>query len=280
MENKISPLQRFQRQPKLYIDLPSNGKWYDETIVADNTSTSLAVFSMTANDEIGFKTPDALVNGEATAKNITSCIPSILDPWSIRTVDIDSLLISIRMATYGQSMTVGTVCAKCGEENSYEVDLQRYLDIYSQKPYNDTVHYEEFTVKLQPLTYKQWTDIQKKQTGFQRAINLQIPQIKEEAQKEEALQSVIDQINELTIMSILNQVRSIEVGGEVETDAQEIVKFLSQGQDVKFFHAIKNAIENNIKEWALPTENTKCNSCQHEDKLRIALDTSDFFVPG
>lgn len=59
MENKKSPLQKFQRQPKLYIDLPSNGKWYNENIIADGTSTSLAVFSMTANDEIAFKTPDA-----------------------------------------------------------------------------------------------------------------------------------------------------------------------------------------------------------------------------
>ena len=280
MENKISPLQRFQRQPKLYIDLPSNGKWYDESILADNTATSLAVFSMTANDEIGFKTPDALINGEATAKNISSCIPSVIDPWNIRTIDIDSLLISIRMATYGQSMSVSTTCAKCGEENAYDVDLQRYLDIYSTKHYNDTIKYEEFTVKLQPLTYRQWTDIQKKQTGFQRAINLQIPQIKEESKKEEALQSIIDQLNELTVMSILNQVRSIEVDGEVETDTKEIVKFLSSGQDVKFFHTIKNAIEQNIKEWSLPSENIKCNSCSYEDKLRISLDSSDFFVPG
>ena len=280
MENKTSPLQRFQRQPKLYIDLPSNGKWYDENILSDSTSTSLAVFSMTANDEIGFKTPDALINGEATVKNIKSCIPAILDPWKVRTIDVDSILIAIRMATYGQSMTVNSTCTKCGEENAYEIDLQRYLDIFKTKQYQDTILYNDFIVKLRPLTYKQWTEVQKKQTSFSRAINLQIPQIKDEKQKEEALQSIIDQINELTLLSILDQVASIEVDGEIETDQKEIVNFLSNGQDVTFFHKIKDAIEKNISNWGLPSEDIKCDKCEHQDKLRISLDVSDFFVSG
>jgi len=280
MENKTSPLQRFQRQPKLYIDLPSNGKWYNEDILSDNTATSLAVFSMTANDEIGFKTPDALINGQATVKNIKSCIPAILDPWNIKTIDVDSILIAIRMATYGQSMTVNSTCSKCGEEHAYEIDLQRYLDIFKTKQFQDTVVYNEFTVKLQPLTYRQWTEVQKKQTSFSRAINLQIPQIEDEKQKEEALQSIIDQINELTLFSILDQVASIEVDGEVETDKKEIVNFLSNGQDVTFFHKIKQAIEKNISSWNLPSEDIQCDKCEHQDKLRISLDASDFFVSG
>lgn len=279
MENSQSPLRQFQRQPKLYIDLPSNGNWYDEKVLADGTSTSLAVFSMTANDEIGFKTPDAMINGEATVRNIKSCIPAILDPWSIRTADIDSILIAIRMATYGQSMTVNSSCSKCNEDNSYEIDLQKYLDYYTTKSYNDTVVYENFTVKLHPLTYRQWTDIQKKQTGFQRAISLQIPKIENEEQKEQVVQNIIDQINEVTVLGILDQVQSVEVDGQIETDKKEIVEFLNN-QDVKFFHTIKNTIEKNIADWSLPTEDTQCNSCGHKDKLRVTLDSSDFFVSG
>ena len=28
-------LQEYQRQPKLFIDLPSRGKWYNDTIIKD-----------------------------------------------------------------------------------------------------------------------------------------------------------------------------------------------------------------------------------------------------
>jgi hypothetical protein len=279
MENSQSPLRQFQRQPKLYIDLPSNGIWYNENIVADGTSSSLAVFSMTANDEIGFKTPDALINGEATAKNIKSCIPAILDPWNIRTADIDSILIAIRMATYGQNMSVANVCSKCGEENAYDVDLQKYLNYYATKTYDDTINYENFVVKLHPLTYRQWTDIQKKQTGFQRALTLQIPKITDEEQKEQAIQSIIDQINELTVISILDQVKSIQIEDHIETDKKEIVDFLNN-QDVKFFHMIKDLVEQNILEWTLPTEDIKCEKCNHEETLKVSLDQSNFFVAG
>jgi len=279
MENSTSPLRQFQRQPKLFIDLPSQGKWYDEKILSEGTATSLAVFSMTANDEIGFKTPDALVTGESTVRNIKSCIPAILDPWNIRTIDNDSILIAIRMATYGQSMTVGNKCSKCGEDNAYEIDLQKYLEYYNSKTYDDTLKYEDFIVKLHPLTYRQWTDIQKSQTGFQRALNFQIPKFEDETQKEQAIQSIVDQINDLTLASIINQVKSIQIGEEIETNPVEIANFLNN-QDVKFFHLIKKQIEDNISNWQLPLEDIKCESCGHQDKLRVSLDSSDFFAGG
>jgi hypothetical protein len=277
MENSQSPLRQFQRQPKLYIDLPSRGKWYDEKIVADGTSTSLAVFSMTANDEIGFKTPDALVTGEATVRNVKSCIPAILDPWNIRTIDSDSILIAIRIASYGETMSVSSPCKKCSEDNAYDVDLQRYLDFFSTKEYVDTVVYEQFVVKLHPLTYRQWNEIQKKQTGYQRALNYQVPNIEDEQQREEAVRTIIDQINEQTVLSIIDQVASIEVDGTIETDKNEIVEFLNN-QDVKFFHAIKSQIEKNVADWAMPSEDIKCEKCGYEDKIKVSLDQSNFFA--
>ena len=124
MENQ-SPLKKYARQPKIYIDLPSKGKYYNSGVLYEDSYSNLAVFSMTANDEILYRTPDALINGEATAKNIQSCIPSIVKPFDLVTLDVDALLLSIRMATYGPKMTVGQRCRKCNEENQYEIDIPR-----------------------------------------------------------------------------------------------------------------------------------------------------------
>ena len=74
MENE-SPLKKYSRQPKIYINLPSGGKFYNQDVLYGDTYTELAVYSMTANDEILYKTPDALINGRATAEAIKSCIP-------------------------------------------------------------------------------------------------------------------------------------------------------------------------------------------------------------
>lgn len=279
MEKTESPLKKYRRQPKLYLNIPSNGKWYNEKILAENTYTNLAVFSMTASDEILFKTPDALINGDATAKNISSCIPAILDPWSIKTLDLDAILIAIRMASYGDTMTVSSKCKKCGADNQYEVALQKYLDYFSTKEFEDTLHYENFVIHVEPLSYRVWTDIQKQQTAYQRALNLNISKINEEKEKQKFIQEVIDKINILVAQAILDQVSAIEVDGEVETNRNEINDFLGEAE-VGLFHELKKLIEKNTNEWRIPPEAIKCNECDHKDDVRISLDTSDFFVQG
>ena len=279
MEKTDSPLKKYRRQPKLYVSIPSNGKWYNETIVAENTYTNLAVFSMTASDEILFKTPDALINGIATSKNISSCIPAILDPWKIKTLDLDAILIAIRIASYGETMNVNTVCNKCSAENTYEVNLQSYLDYFASKKYVDKLSYNNFVLTFSPLNYKQWSDIQKQQTSYSRALNLQVSKIKDNTEKEEFIQTLIDKINYLVAQSILDQVVSIEVDGEVETDPVEIKEFL-ENQDVELYHKIKKLIESNTKEWSLPEEKIECTSCNAKSNIKVSLDTSDFFVKG
>jgi|TARA_R110000772_G_scaffold19039_5_gene53506 hypothetical protein len=279
MEKTDSPLKKYRRQPKLYVSIPSNGKWYDETIVAENTYTNLAVFSMTASDEILFKTPDALINGIATANNISSCIPAILDPWKIKTLDLDAILIAIRMASYGETMNINTVCNKCSAENTYEVNLQSYLDYFASKTYVDKLSYNNFVLNFAPLNYKQWSEIQKQQTSYSRALNLQVSKIKDDDEKEKFIQTLIDKINYLVAKSVLDQVVSIEVDGEVETNPAEIQEFL-ENQDVDLYHKIKKLIETNTKEWSLPSENVECTSCNNKSTIKVSLDTSDFFVQG
>ena len=53
-------LEKHKRQPKIFIDLPSNGQFYDESVIQDQQYTQLPVFGMNTMDEIMLKTPDAL----------------------------------------------------------------------------------------------------------------------------------------------------------------------------------------------------------------------------
>ena len=76
-------LQNYQRQPKIFIDLPSKGVFYDDTVLENGQHMQIPVFGMNAMDEIMFKTPDALFSGDATVQVIKSCIPTILDPWKL-----------------------------------------------------------------------------------------------------------------------------------------------------------------------------------------------------
>ena len=67
-----NPLIQAYRKPNMYVTLPSGGRFYKDKpkLSADN---ELAVYAMTARDELITKTPDALFNGEATVSLIKSC---------------------------------------------------------------------------------------------------------------------------------------------------------------------------------------------------------------
>ena len=63
----VNPLQKYFRQPKIYIKFPSGGIFNKPgTIQGDVTNTP--VYGMTGMDEIIVKTPDALLSGESTAQ--------------------------------------------------------------------------------------------------------------------------------------------------------------------------------------------------------------------
>jgi len=70
-----NPLINYFRQAKIYLTLPSGGKYYKEGSLELTESGELPVMPMTAKDELALKTPDALLSGQATVDLIQSCIP-------------------------------------------------------------------------------------------------------------------------------------------------------------------------------------------------------------
>ena len=278
---KESPLKKYRRQPKIFIDLPSKGAFYPSGAVANDVYTQLAVFSMTPNDDILFKTPDALINGQATTQNIKSCIPSILDPWQIPMIDLDTILVSIRLATYGPDISINAVCPHCKHENSYEIPLQSFIDFYNNLDYNDTFTVDDFVIKTRPLSYKEYTDNQKQIIAYQRAITIEAPKIQDKDKRDEYEQTLLNKLADFNVQMMVQTITSVEVDGNIETDLQEIVYWISD-TDVKVFHALKNHIEKNVQTWATPIRSVQCGNdeCKKEHKLKIRLDQSDFFGKG
>ena len=123
-----NPLSQYFRQPKVYMRLPSQGKFYTQGGLDRSSTGDYAVYAMTAKDELMFKTPDALLSGQSTVEVIKSCIPAITDPWSMPSIDLDASLVAIRIATYGENMEVVANCPKCDEENNYDINLVSWLE--------------------------------------------------------------------------------------------------------------------------------------------------------
>ena len=96
MTENSNPLSKYFRQPSIYVTLPT-GKDYPATVLEQSQSGEIGVMPMTAKDEIRFKTPDALMNGEGVVEVIQSCVPQIKDAWSVRSYDLDTILKCIEV---------------------------------------------------------------------------------------------------------------------------------------------------------------------------------------
>jgi len=100
-----NPLAQYYRKPGTYIELPSGGRFYKLTPKLSDTN-ELAVYPMTAKDELALKNPDALLNGEALRQVIASVCPDIRDVSEIPAPDIDAILVAMRMTSYGDDMEI------------------------------------------------------------------------------------------------------------------------------------------------------------------------------
>ena len=112
-----NPLSQYFRQPAVFIRLPSLGKFYATGALEPTENNEYPVLPMTTLDEITYRTPDALFNGQAVISVIQSCVPNIKNAWSMPAMDIDTVLIAIRIATYGHEMDINTPCPGCENED-------------------------------------------------------------------------------------------------------------------------------------------------------------------
>jgi len=268
------------RQPKLFIDLPSYGKFYSDGVVQDNTFSNLPVYGMNAMDEIMLKTPDALFTGESTVNIIKSCVPNILDPWQLVGYDIDHVLLSIRIATYGEKMPVTSNCTKCSNENHAEADLNKVLETFLSLPIENHVLIKDLKLNLTPLSYRQMTDFSHRQYALEK----QLIQISKQENADTALdkqkQDILNQLTNLNLEIAVSYVSSItEVNGtESESDIQKIREFLFNN-DAEFFNSLTAKVQEMSKAWSLPDFNIVCGdeNCDNEYTTKLRVDYASFF---
>jgi hypothetical protein len=243
MENKkTNPLQKYFRQPKIYLSLPSNGKYYPAGSLEISENGEYPVFPMTARDEIMIKTPDALLNGQATASVITSCIPAIKDPFNMPSMDLDACLIAIRIATYGEMMEVSIKVPVTGEDKDFDLDLRIMLDQFSNVDYNSAIQLDGMIVNLRPLTYGEFTETSRKTFDEQRIFNVINDADMAEGDKLATFTESFKKLTDLTILTLEKSIASIEVGDDVVTDQAHIKEFIAN-TDQGLFESVTNHIE-------------------------------------
>ena len=239
---QANPLSKYFRQPKLFASLPSNGKFYPAGALETTETGEYPIYSMTAKDELTMKTPDALLNGQATVELIKSCVPNIKDPWALPSIDLDALLIAIRLATYGETMTLQVKTPVTGEEKEMTVNLRDILDNFANIEFEDVVQSGEMTVFLRPLTYKEFTKSALKTFEQQRIFNIVNDEQISDEDKLQAFTNSFAKLTDLTVDMMANHISAIEIGDTRVDNKQHIDEFMKNA-DKSFYSAVQEHLD-------------------------------------
>ena len=279
----VNPLKKYYRQPKQFIRLPSGYKYYPEGAIEVSESGEIAVYPMTAKDELIFKTPDALLNGEATVTVIQSCVPAIKNAWQMPSIDVDATLIAIRMATYGTKMSVPIMVPNTKIEKDYELDLQVTLDKLLNAQYQSTALVGNMEITTQPLSYDQFSKMAIKSFEEARVQEIIKDQDMDEEEKLKRFQKSLTKLTDLNISMVGDTVASVKVDGQTVTDRVMITEFIENAEK-GFFQAVLDHLELQRQAFALPT--ITVDSTEEEQKagapeqytIPVQFDTANFFA--
>ncbi len=270
-----NPLQKYFRQPKISISLPSQGT-YTKIGTIEGDVNNLTVFGMTGMDEILVKTPDALFSGESTVKVVESCCPAVKDAWELTIIDTDLIFAAIRIATYGTQMEISHTCSHCGASHEYDIDLTRIIDHYSTCKFSGRVVFENLVIKLQPLTYRQSTDFNIKNFSLQKKI-IQSDEIVNAEEKQVMVNELWKELASNQTALYIASIESVETETVNVTERGYIAEWL-ENCDKSVIDAIKTNLAEHRAAWAMPTFPVKCDRCQTTANLSLDLDQSNFFV--
>lgn len=271
-----NPLSNYFRRPSIYITLPSKGKFYPEGALELTENNELPVYPMTAVDEITYRTPDALFNGTSIIEVIQSCMPNIKDAWAIPSIDLDTILSAIRIATYGHTLEIGTTCPKCEEEAEYGVDLRKIIEQLDVGEYDSTINVGDLEIHIKPLTYKDINESSLVQFEEQKIASVLEDAEMAEEEKLKLLSKTFKKISEVTITTMSKSVEYIKTPETMVSDSEQINEFLHNCER-SIFETIKDKVLTLRSNSELKPLKIKCTECEHEYEQPFTLDMSNFF---
>jgi hypothetical protein len=244
----------------------------------------LPVYSMTAKDELMLKVPDALMNGQAVVDVIQHCVPAIKNAWMTPNIDLDVLLIAIRLATYGEMMTTPVSIGDL--ELEYQLDLRILMDqLMTQISWNPTIPVsDELTVFVRPLNYQQLSSTALKTFETQKIMKVVNDETMPEEDKIKLFRESFQKLTNTTLGTISDSISKIE-SSQGSTEDPTFIKEFVDNIDKDIFNVIQNHLEklknsNSVKPMTVVvTEEMRAKGVTGETvDIPVTFDPTTFFV--
>ena len=284
MTENANPLNKYFRQPAIYVSLPS-GADYPPHVVTPTQTGEIGVMPMTAKDEIRFKTPDALMNGQGVVDVIQSCVPDIKDAWQIKSYDLDTILVAIRVATYGETMEINFNVPGANESVSHSVNLPAILDDLRKTKVDAHITLDDgLKITVRPLTYKDMTSASLKTFQQQKMYSaIQDSQLSDE-EKAKRFDTAFTSLTDLNSSILLKNIQTITMTDGKEITDPTFIKEFVDNANATLIKEIEQKLTALRGQGAVKPLRLKATEAQIKKgapasyEVPVTFDTSNFFV--
>lgn len=275
-------LKQFMRTEKIFVKIPSDGKFYDEETVIFTQNNEIGILPMTATDELALTNPDALLNGEGIKKVIESCCPMVKNARNLFSPDIDILLLGVRHASYGDDLKFQVKCPECEAENNYIVSIRTLIEkIEFLNPPYIVIFDQKLKVHVRPYTFETNSKLALHALEVRKLLSIITAEDLEDPEKLAEYGKKFDKISNLTVDVLLDGIEKVEI----ITEENEKL-FVKDRDDIKeWLHNINREMVEQIREKISEINeigvdkslSVTCETCKHEWTTHIEFNPTDFF---
>lgn len=258
-----NPLSSFFRKPKFHLSLPSKGQWYPPRAIKydEKGDGTISVYAMTAEDDVKFKTGDITLTGSNIFDIIRSCVPSLVSPENIPHIDVDTIMLAIRGASYGsrfeflipipntnnltRKVMIDTI--ELLNENNHRVETwDENLEIEDENG-------QKMKIVVHPIPIKSVFETSKTIFDNRNALSRSVDMENESVKNTEAFQETLGKLTHASLGLLCSAIQKIvleDVSGQIlisldKHSPQDAVKIMNlmQSIDVSYFNAIRTHID-------------------------------------
>jgi len=272
-----NPLSKYYRQPALYLKLPSEGKFWPAGSIEIPPNGEIPVLPMSGKDDIAMRNADGLMNGATTVSVIQSCCPCIKDAWQTPSIDLDAILIAIRIASYGNSMDFDTKCVNCKEDMTYSADLSAILGEINAPDFSKGKDVNGLIVSFKPNSYLAFNATNQEKYIQQRTVRMLQDSNLSESDKIEKIKQAVFEITERTVERVASFIEHIITPDGVKVEDENFIKDFVMNADQATYNLLRDTIFEYNKDYSIKPMNIKCSACGHEDIRQFQFEPASFF---
>jgi T4 bacteriophage base plate protein len=274
-----NPLFGHFRQPAIYFELPSKGKYWAPGSLELPLNGQIPVYPMTARDEVILRTPDALLNGQGVVDVIQSCCPNIRDAWKMPSIDVDPIIIAIRIASYGNDMDVNSTCVHCEHENEHTLNLGFLTSKITTPDYSE-FEINDLWFKLKPQSYfeqNRQNMINFEEEKIMRVVN---DSDMTDEEKTEKFNQHLNKLVEINMRILAASTEYIRLPDGMQITNQDYITEYYVNAPANVIKELRNQIEKIAESSNFTRFEVNCEECEKPYRVNLNFDYSSFFAQG